>query len=235
MKKELAEKVNSIVKKTGTSLSAENVLSELLDTVSEGYCGQYAGPGAGSYNAQEPAVTAANNTGDPETHFSIGYFYERGIGTEKDQDRAVLHYRFAALSGFPFAIRNLQSMADRGINEALPALLDYYQRVHIPPDGEKVKDIFCKIAGTRGLKVSKDLLYVLEKIFSGFSEEDIKLLSEKLDSLTEDDIKTYNEVLSPDDIMLKMPVSLKKCGRNQALKPAMFPEAGAFQKKTPLS
>ena len=210
MKKELAEKVNSIVKKTGTSLSAGDVLSELLDTVSEGYCGQYAGLGASSDNAQAPAVTAANNTGDPETHFSIGYFYERGIGTEKDQGRAVLHYRFAALSGFPFAIRNLQSMADRGINEALPALLDYYQRVHIPPDGEKVKDIFCKIAGTRGLKVSKDLLYVLEKIFSSFSEEDIKLLSEKLDSLTEDDIKTYNEVLSPDDIMLKMPVSLKK-------------------------
>lgn len=225
MKKELAEKVNIIVKNSGkdafpinnsndgnseknaqaASFSAKDVLEELKASVS---AADYA-HNTGHFPESGITDNGGYNIADPETHFSLGYFYERGLGTEKDPVKAVLHYRFSAMSGFPFALRNLQSMADRGVTDALPVLLNCYQRVPVP-DGKKVMSLFLKTAGMHGLAVSGKLAYVLEKIFSGFKDTDIQQLSEKLDSLTAEDINTYNTVFSPSVIMLHMPTDFRR-------------------------
>ena len=187
MEQSLSEKVNNIV--NGKSRKAFEVFKELVSIPKK----------------------------DSEAHFSIGYFYERGLGTEKDAMKALLHYRFSALTGFPFAIRNMQSMADSGYTEALPLLFDHYQRMMIPPDGKKAFSIFRQIAASRGILLSGALLNVAEKFFCGFEDEEIPELSSMLDQLSLEDIKAYNEVLSPGQVQLAMPVSLKEMRQESGL------------------
>ena len=45
--------------------------------------------------------------GNAEAHFQLGYMYFRGVGVEKDDDKAVNYWEKAAIGGHPIARHNL--------------------------------------------------------------------------------------------------------------------------------
>ncbi|KAI8329806.1 hypothetical protein BC941DRAFT_362265 [Chlamydoabsidia padenii] len=54
------------------------------------------------------ALKATSHDGLPRAHYAVGYFYEVGIGVEKNQVMAFEHYRKAAFYGEKRAIQRLQ-------------------------------------------------------------------------------------------------------------------------------
>ena len=60
--------------------------------------------------------TKAAELGNIDAHYNIGVMYEKGIGVEKDMEKAVYHYEKAAIGGSPHARHNLACYEGRNGN-----------------------------------------------------------------------------------------------------------------------
>ena len=58
-------------------------------------------------------VQNAANTGFPKAQFTLGYFYEKGKGCEKDLERAVKWYEKAAINNDPRALNKMKSISPK--------------------------------------------------------------------------------------------------------------------------
>jgi len=104
---------------------------------------------------------------DPEVNFDVGWMYERGCGTEKDEKKALEYYRKAEAKGYVAAVRNIGLMYEEGmagLEKNLETAASYYRRAAdgndllshqflanmyefgkgVPRDLEKARDLYAE-------------------------------------------------------------------------------------------
>lgn len=102
MKKTMILAISSVVALGLSSCSTNNSMD------SSSVCSN--NPFLQQYNCSLTAVQQAAEKGQPDAQYALGYMYYYGIGTAKDQQKAMLWIRRAANQGQPLAIKAVQML-----------------------------------------------------------------------------------------------------------------------------